>query len=1790
MATTLADRSPLPRRLTTRRKKRRGLVLLMVVSLLALFLLMGVTFAILAIQYKTAASVQARHGEYGDPPMQEMEQALGAVLYDSNGRGSLQGHSLLRDLYGTDYVTTTVANTTVNEAPRKSVNSHFLVFSINTNATMSTAPGYYNGRVITFITGQAAGISSRIAGYEPFDPNPGAGGPTELYIEPLVGMSGNPVIPANGDQFVINGAPFNGMGFGYDPANYLLDAIDNTTDRRQVTLLPHYAGYADRQVYSTNGTSIAPDVGGADEPYDAAGLQDLALSVTPASLIASSTGNNRYSVPLIPSYMRPELVNYWLNNWPGSIDLTQPGQKDFARKFIFRPMPWDHPNFTGSNPDLTPAGNTSAAYETLIRLMAQQGALNGTPSWHAMWDVDNDGDGVRDSIWIDVGMPVVTSPSGRRYKRLFAILIKDLDGRVNLNVHGNLGQITATGQPNVLARTNINYPFPAFGLNALPATVSFPHNATGAVGATRQVQLPRGMGFGPAEVNFGGLLDIAGLGTQYGTILRARYGGDNVPGTNGDDPLSVVKMAGVPANYLADSWYASPPDVWGRNAVAVDFGGRPFFFRESIMASGETIDDPYEMEWDPKTALHDTPYTPGHMEHLARTHDHDVQNFPLPQPTLLSDLFQGIGQPNFGGGSFHRLRESLTTMSSSLPIVPAIARPQNRPALGSSNVSAPAGVTVIDLYKTMYLAGGGGAIVGNPSQLRAELAKIMPWEFWQGKPLDLNRYLSNGADDNGNGANGEMLEAFAGETAFGTDGSVPSGGNLPPGFSGAINGRGGFPVNSIDANGDNYQDGISGSTTQQGMDRINARQLLARHLYCLMMALNGRGYDPPTATQLGTSATTARMFAQWAINIVDFRDTDGIITGFEYDINPWDGWSVDGNLTTFDPNSGIVWGCEAPELLLTEGFALHDRRVKDTANDSATRKKRTENPNPDTTLDQFRIPQGSLFFEMYCPRTHTVYNPAAGAGEALYNPQMPFELYDRTTGKLALDRATPRGEPVWQVAIAKLRNSRDATGFPQSQILPANWQAAYYADPSNPPVPDRLLYESTSGATIELERYVWFINNDGVGWSNPKRDRVFYNANGYTARLSPGQYMVVGPRETTYLGSNKTDINDPEASGYWQGPSRQRITLSKTTGVEIVDAANNTTSRVSLPAATADIQPVAAMAVMTRPPDLWSAVKLNDYKYWPGLNVTEPMPQSTSPAYYPEYDSANTMWSPFDAYDDPETPTNILQKPMDNNRVLGQAGMLESRIHPDRTAIFLQRLADPTRNWHPQENPYITVDSASIDVTVFTGEEDTTDVVMAGMPPMPQSLDPDDRSPAAGGGARPNKYSTLQRGVTNGNVWLPIFTDTTLMAPNPLPQPSNDRYFDKSIHHTLGYLNEALGSVRPFGPDTGNSRSYVGDPSDTDKPFPWITWNNRPYMNAAELLLVPTSAPNRLVLEISPDNPVVPTPATANPYTAAPTDGRQLRQPFAHLMNMFQSRPDQASVPANSMSLCRLMDYVEVPSNFVGAERWYGPGAMAATDSPTPTFPQLRPEYVPPYLFRPPFNKLSRFRDPGKININTIYDFVRDPGTGQVNSPTWNAIVGYDAFSNNPLNNNVRTTTVDEIFQSRQGYDSPVGQMNNAYPTIFANPFRPADTADLMPNAANMRNYSPVEVSLLRPSRVRTREPLFMNHATGNPNDTDRHAYFRYQGLQKLPNILTTQSNCYAIWITAGYFEVEDSATGVDAGHPDGFQLGQELGMDTGNAQRHRSFFLIDRSIPAGFIPGMKLNTDNCILLKRQID
>ena len=54
------------------------------------------------------------------------------------------------------------------------------------------------------------------------------------------------------------------------------------------------------------------------------------------------------------------------------------------------------------------------------------------------YDVDNDGDGQTDSVWVDLGYPARRNAQGQLYKPLFAFMVIGLNGRIPLNTAGNL--------------------------------------------------------------------------------------------------------------------------------------------------------------------------------------------------------------------------------------------------------------------------------------------------------------------------------------------------------------------------------------------------------------------------------------------------------------------------------------------------------------------------------------------------------------------------------------------------------------------------------------------------------------------------------------------------------------------------------------------------------------------------------------------------------------------------------------------------------------------------------------------------------------------------------------------------------------------------------------------------------------------------------------------------------------------------------------------------------------------------------------------------------------------------------------------------------------------------------------------------------------------------------------------------------------------------------------------------------------------------------------------------------
>jgi hypothetical protein len=180
--------------------------------------------------------------------------------------------------------------------------------------------------------------------------------------------------------------------------------------------------------------------------------------------------------------------------------------------------------------------------------------------------------------------------------------------------------------------------------------------------------------------------------------------------------------------------------------------------------------------------------------------------------------------------------------------------------------------------------------------------------------------------------------------------------------------------------------------------------------------------------------------------------------------------------------------------------------------------------------------------------------------------------------------------------------------------------------------------------------------------------------------------------------------------------------------------------------------------------------------------------------------------------------------------------------------------------------------------------------------------------------------------------------------------------------------------------------------------------------------------------------------------------------------------------------------------------------------------------------------------------------------------------------------------------QSRRG--SPGSILNapaNTVPTEFAHPFRSFGGASLVPTLTGdpllpSPNHREINATLMREAPGGG-QPLFQSVASSSAwNDTDRNPFFRYQGLMRLSNLVTTRSNVYALWITVGYFEVSPNPGGIDAGHPDGYQLGRELGSDTGEIERHRAFYIFDRTIPVGFQRGQDLNVEKAILINRFIE
>lgn len=1779
----------------SRRRPRRGILLLVCLSMLALFSVSIITYVIAARLYMRGSGIISKTEQFGNPPQQIAERAVRDVLRGSRDpRSPFRFGSLLEDLYGNDYAYGELAGPWNNAAqPLQATGFQIINLAVQSQAgppawlpantprnrwQLSSLPSYYDGAVLTFTTGPAAGRSTRILRYNPAN----GGTPAHLFVQAF-DRDAIPSVVTPGDnrppRFLINGRANNGAGMGYNPNSGLLDYVNQTVNKPQA-LLPRYTA-ADTLQYeqfllnylnNASGPTGPVSLSLADEGYDAVDHQNMFLAMhvpTPgnpsAAAIHERTPLSGSYVP-VPSMHRPDLIRYWaLQFSPNGDPKNIPPA--IMQRISFRPVN-QSPRFLAMNPAFNPQNpsydpnnpNQYPVYDpTWSRRVDNSNPALPIPA-APPWDVDNDGDGLTDSVWIDMGYPVQTGPDGRTYKPLVAILCTDLDGRLNLNAHGSLAQSEQTYQNATLALPNNPNFARAAGVPTMVTTF--------------------GLGFGPADVNLGILFAnsneyralfqgvpnaLAPTSAGVGVYVPGRYGelGINLPpGMNGPQAgvagvgslLRTARWGHYPhrrnnvdycfADFVSDvSSCGSVADLWGTGFVGLDFRGHPLYrgaggWDYSGVAHWTnpqdfnlTRNNPYQIDLSRPAARAssslatagawssplDAPFTIYELERLLRSTDRDAAALPNRIAQLAPTAFYGTGPLQAAA------RHMVTTDSWDLPSFAIQTLPELAAYLPGKQA-----LTLLDvLYARMRAANPTNF---KPGTVPYAIGFYFAPEVLLGQKFNLNRPFGDGVDSNNNGVVDEPIA-----TEVNND-FVPV---VNP------NQSGGYPYRHNNGQILGPKDNVADNT-----QKLFARQIYARQLYVLAMmvcdTINGQLPATSVNAAVGSpQSRTARALAQWAVNVVDFYDRDSAMTYFEYDPLPFtdengDGhpWDVDGRP---DPVAGVnsgavlersrneVWGCERPELLITETLATHDRRTRDTKGAGQGYMSPQGPTDKDPHTDQMRRPQGNLLIELYNPQSPSeapsrdLYIDAGQNGNTDLLNDGPRNNY-----ALNLAAAVPgvnKGvSPVWRLVIPNYRASALTAPTGSLHLLPA-----------------------------EIERVAYFVmKQQSVQDGLPANARRFFLASDpSTVRLLPGHYAVVTPSPTSsaptnnriYMGKRR-DINVQSTTNY---PGHFDILIAPGT----VDRVKSTT----LGAAVGVAQRKPAVPVQIAPLYLDNAGALASSEQTATrklrFSISEPTKGYELGPDQERRDDEKFFTSvqdaPFDGYggnkvNDILFATSNPGQPIDDP--------LRNRDSQPFRRVHLQRLANPLLPFDPTNplaNPYITVDSMVVDLAVYSSEDD--------------SAHPDDQ------GKADVKVDVRRRGtlqmVGNPNVWNSISTAPSggsLAAPVP--------------NQSMGYLNST------YGQPSSAPWPYRGDPTAGGQPtpFPWFPWNNRPFASQMELLLVPRGNPASMLTQHS-----VRGLANFNPY--AGNNNQQAE--FTHLLGFFDSAAD-GTPPVH---LYRLLEFTHAPSRFSGTD--------TILDGQTFANNPVGGEADALHL-RPPFNLLSRYREPGRINLNTIFSI-----------ETWRALLGAPPVGRSPATDQWVQASWAELVSSRRGYaagapsNDPTlfNTANNggALPSYTSNPFRSYAGGYL--GVGVMKPG--IESTLLRSTALGNKSPF---QSDGNPllsprsttggqaleapyRSSLKNPYFRYQGHQRLGSLATTRSNVFAVWLTVGYFEAtRDGVPNDPQAYPDGYWLGAELGSDSGQVTRNRAFYIIDRTQMAAFEPGEDHNTEQTILVRRLIE
>jgi hypothetical protein len=754
---------------------------------------------------------------------------------------------------------------------------------------------------------------------------------------------------------------------------------------------------------------------------------------------------------------------------------------------------------------------------------------------------------------------------------------------------------------------------------------------------------------------------------------------------------------------------------------------------------------------------------------------------------------------------------------------------------------------------------------------------LLSWDLQMGLRMDVNRPFGDGVDNNGNGVIDEPAEA-----AIELDTEDRYGLKNDPQFSwhALTNGR------DVDGNG-----------TVDVTDQQLARQLYARHLFVLAMrAVSG--------LQLPSNklADYRREAAQWAVNVVDFRDTDSIMTRFEYP-NGFDPttttWAISNKA-----NVGVVWGCERPDLLLTETLAW--RNIQ-------------ERGSP-LSLTYTDDGTGGLVVEVYNP-----WSSLTSDGSVRGNP-LPAEFASNPSSRYAtgvdgaidLAKRNTDDQPVFQLLIVD-----DSPENERSMLEKPEWPA-----PSAGAV-KAIIYMGQDGPVDGNGKPF-----DGATATTPRW--ALHQGGGSTTTLRPGQFgLVAGPRASDNVKMLPIISQSGQQEGLTFHPAEQRL------GLEVPEGTPRTlTEFVVTPSAT------------VVPPPTPSREEVEHDTNGRVRRVADGLYPNDAPAVSPA-----TATQPLKG---PVGAIVMVTKPTDQNAILTLPTTLPSPnlqglidTFSKRHRILLRRLANPLATYHPDDNPYLTVDSIAVqDQGVIMDNPDDP-----AQPESRGSLRAIDRcaaqKPVAGdqpGEVKPlinNLWKQDTKTESDQHAWVSP-SPSYRSAPNCFrrttrPEGSTDASL-RTLEASLGFLPPTLRVPIP-SPDGNAPVPHVA-------PFPWLTWLNRDFASTHELLLVPKSSPSRLTHDHT----------EKWPYHHLFFGGGRLI-PFGDPAKPTDPATEESDATVSSARF-GIFEFLRVVNRFADAEQH-----VATADAVELSKVSWSTGGNP--LLLPPHNYLSHFREPGRINLNT---------------------------------------------------------------------------------------------------------------------------------------------------------------------------------------------------------------------------